>query len=165
MLYIRKTVVGPIAIGSDGQWITHLYLPKNTEGLTDTGKKEPKVVKEAFRQLELYLDGKLRDFDLPLKAEGTEFMKRVWEKLLEVPYGTTASYKDLAIASGNEKAVRAVGMANARNPIAIFIPCHRIIGASGKLVGYGGGLELKTWLIGMEAANKARLNGQVETKG
>ncbi|NLA90913.1 MAG: methylated-DNA--[protein]-cysteine S-methyltransferase [Synergistaceae bacterium] len=156
MLYIRDTIVGPMAIGGDKEWITHLYLPKNTVGLTAIGKKEPKMVKEAFRQLELYLDGKLREFDLPLKAEGTDFMKKVWEKLMEVPYGTTASYKDLAIAAGNEKAVRAVGMANARNPIAIFIPCHRIIGASGKLVGYGGGLELKTWLIEMEAATLAR---------
>ncbi|NLK20009.1 MAG: methylated-DNA--[protein]-cysteine S-methyltransferase [Synergistaceae bacterium] len=165
MLYIQETKVGPMAIGSDGEWITHLYLPKNTVGLTDIGKKEPKVVKEAFRQLKLYLDGKLRDFDLPLKAEGTEFMKRVWEKLLEVPYGTTASYRDLAEASGNVKAVRAVGMANARNPIAIFIPCHRIIGASGKLVGYGGGLELKTWLIDMEAANVKRLNEEAKKRG
>ena len=156
MLYIRDTIVGPMAIGGYKEWITHLYLPKNTVGLTAIGKKEPKMVKEAFRQLELYLDGKLREFDLPLKAEGTDFMKKVWEKLMEVPYGTTASYKDLAIAAGNEKAVRAVGMANARNPIAIFIPCHRIIGASGKLVGYGGGLELKTWLIEMEAATLAR---------
>ncbi|MPM31131.1 Methylated-DNA--protein-cysteine methyltransferase, constitutive [bioreactor metagenome] len=110
-------------------------------------------MKEAFRQLELYLAGKLKRFDLPLKAEGTPFMKKVWEKLVEVPYGTTASYKDLAIASGNPKAVRAVGMANARNPIAIFIPCHRIIGTNGKLVGYGGGLELKTWLLDMEASH------------
>ncbi|MFA7363267.1 MAG: methylated-DNA--[protein]-cysteine S-methyltransferase [Aminobacteriaceae bacterium] len=153
MLYVRKTIVGPMAIGSDGKSITHLYLPKNTAELGGFEKKEPPVVKEAFRQLELYLAGKLKKFDLPLKAEGTPFMKQVWEKLVEVPYGKTASYKDLAIASGNPKAVRAVGMANARNPIAIFIPCHRIIGANGKLVGYGGGLELKTWLLELEAAH------------
>ena len=91
-------------------------------------------------------------------------MKRVWEKLLEVPYGTTASYKDLAIASGNEKAVRA-GNGQRPQPHRHFhtLPPDHI--ASGKLAGHGGGLELKTWLIGMEAANKARLNGQVETKG
>jgi len=80
-------------------------------------------------------------------------MKRVWEKLVKVPYGKTTSYKDLAIASGNPKATRAVGMANARNPIAIFIPCHRVIGSSGKLVGFGGGLELKSWLLALEARN------------
>ena len=78
-------------------------------------------------------------------------MKRVWEKLLEVPYGTTSSYKELAIASGSPKAVRAVGMANARNPIAIVIPCHRIINTGGKLGGYGGGLELKKRLLDLEA--------------
>ena len=153
MLYVRKTIVGPMAIGSDGKSITHLYLPKNTAELDGFEKKEPPVVKEAFRQLELYLAGKLKKFDLALKAEGTPFMKQVWEKLVEVPYGKTASYKDLAIASGNPKAVRAVGVANARSPIAIFIPCHRIIGANGKLVGYGGGLELKTWLLELEAAH------------
>ena len=153
MFFIRKTPVGPIAIGGNENFITHLYLPRNTAKLTGFGEKETSVVSEAFRQLELYLDGRLRVFTLPLKAEGTPFMRRVWEELLEVPYGKTASYKDLAVASGNPKAVRAVGMANARNPIAIFIPCHRIIGSNGKLVGYGGGLELKTWLLDLEATH------------
>jgi methylated-DNA-[protein]-cysteine S-methyltransferase len=151
MLFVRETSIGRIAIGGDTEYVTHLYLPRNTETLGHFDKKETPIIKEAFRQLELYLEGGLCEFTLPLKAEGTPFMKRVWEKLLEVPYGTTASYKDLAIASGNPKAVRAVGMANARNPIAIFIPCHRIINTGGKLGGYGGGLELKQRLLDLEA--------------
>lgn len=153
MLFVRETSIGPIAIGVDDTHVTHLHLPRSTAELTGFDEGETDLAREAFRQLELYLDGKLRVFDLPLRPEGTPFMKRVWEKLLEVPYGTTTSYKALAAVSGNPKAVRAVGMANARNPIAIFIPCHRVIGASGKLVGYGGGLDLKTRLIELEARN------------
>ncbi len=153
MLFVRETSIGRIAIGGDSEYVTHLYLPLNTEMLVHFDKKETPVVGEAFRQLELYLEGRLRDFSLPLKAEGTPFMKRVWEKLLEVPYGKTASYKEIAVAAGNPKAVRAVGMANARNPIAIFIPCHRIINTGGKLGGYGGGLELKQRLLDLEASN------------
>lgn len=153
MLFKRDTAVGPMAIGSDGEFITFLHLPLETSRLKDFGPegKEPPIVREAFRQLDLYLAGKLREFDLPLRPEGTAFMKKVWDALLKVPYGTTASYKDIAEGVGNPKAVRAVGMANARNPIAIFIPCHRIIGHGGKLVGYGGGQDLKKHLLELEA--------------
>lgn len=153
MIFVRETVIGPIAIGGNNEFITHLYLPNSTAGLGHFDREETPPVREAFRQLELYFNGKLREFSLPLKPEGTPFLKRVWEKLMEVPYGKTASYKDLAIASGNPKATRAVGMANAKNPIAIIIPCHRIIGSNGKLVGFGGGLELKSWLLALEARN------------
>jgi methylated-DNA-[protein]-cysteine S-methyltransferase len=153
MISVRETSIGPIGIEGDERSITRLYLPNRAVELKDLDGDETPVVREAFRQLEMYLDGRLREFSLPLKPEGTEFFRRVWEKLREVPYGKTASYKDLAVASGNPKAVRAVGMANARNPIAIFIPCHRIIGTSGKLVGFGGGLELKSRLLALEARN------------
>jgi methylated-DNA-[protein]-cysteine S-methyltransferase len=153
MISVRKTVIGPIGIEGNEGSITRLYLPNRAVELKDFDGEETSVVREAFRQLELYLDGRLRDFSLPLRPEGTPFMKRVWEKLVQVPYGKTTSYRDLAIASGNPKATRAVGMANARNPIAIFIPCHRVIGTSGKLVGFGGGLELKSWLLALEARN------------
>lgn len=155
MLFKRDTAVGPMAIGSDGEFITFLHLPLETARLQEFGpeREEPPVVKEAFRQLDLYLAGKLKEFALPLRPEGTVFMKKVWDALLEVPYGTTASYKDIAEAVGSPKAVRAVGMANARNPIAIFIPCHRIIGHGGKLVGYGGGLDLKKHLLELEAGH------------
>ncbi|HCL80628.1 MAG TPA: cysteine methyltransferase [Synergistaceae bacterium] len=153
MLFKRETAIGPIAIGEKDGFIAYLHLPGETARLRNFGAtdEEPPVVREAFRQLELYLDGALKKFDLPLKPEGTPFMRKVWDALLTVPYGVTASYKDIAEAVGSPKAVRAVGLANARNPIAIFIPCHRIIGSSGKLVGFGGGLELKQRLIDLEA--------------
>jgi methylated-DNA-[protein]-cysteine S-methyltransferase len=153
MISIRETAIGPIGIEGDQGSITALYLPNKAAELPRSEETETPIVREAFRQLGLYLDGQLHEFDLPLNPEGTSFMKRVWEKLVKVPYGKTTSYKDLAIASGNPKATRAVGMANARNPIAIFIPCHRVIGSSGKLVGFGGGLELKSWLLALEARN------------
>lgn len=153
MVFVRETAIGRIGIEGDEGLITRLYLPNRATELDHFGGDETPVVREAFRQLEMYLDGKLREFSLPLEPEGTPFLKHVWGKLVEVPYGKTASYKDLAIASGNPKATRAVGMANARNPIAIFIPCHRIIGTNGKLVGFGGGLELKSWLLALEARN------------
>lgn len=153
MICVRETAIGPIAIEGDEGAITRLYLPNRAAGLGRCGGEESPLIREAFRQLELYLDGKLKIFSIPLEPAGTDFFKRVWEKLREVPYGRTSSYKDLAIASGNPKAIRAVGMANARNPIAIFIPCHRIIGTNGKLVGFGGGLDLKSRLLELEARN------------
>jgi len=87
---------------------------------------------------------------LPLAPAGTAFMQKVWNALLTIPYGETRSYKEIAIAVGNSKACRAVGMANNRNPISVVIPCHRVIGANGKLVGYGGGLDIKSYLLDLE---------------
>ena len=107
----------------------------------------------AAEQLESYLAGELRQFDLPLAPRGTEFQKRVWDELLKIPYGQTRSYKQVAEQAGNIKAVRAVGMANNRNPIVIVIPCHRVVGHSGDLVGYGGGLSLKRQLLDLESGN------------
>lgn len=97
-----------------------------------------------------YLKGERKEFNLPLKAEGTKFQMSVWEALTHIPYGETRSYKDIAAAINNEKAVRAVGNANNKNPIPIFIPCHRVIGADGKLVGFGCGLDIKEKLLDIE---------------
>ncbi|MCY4089574.1 MAG: methylated-DNA--[protein]-cysteine S-methyltransferase [Caldilineaceae bacterium] len=107
------------------------------------------LLEEARRQLAAYFDGALRRFDLPLALDGTPFQRQVWEQLLSVGYGETASYGAIAEAIGNPKAVRAVGAANGRNPVAIIVPCHRIIGRGGraKLTGYGGGLWRKEWLL------------------
>ena len=90
---------------------------------------------------------------MPTAPSGTEFQQKVWKALKDIPYGKTKSYKDIAAAVGNEKACRAVGMANNRNPISIIIPCHRVIGKNGKLVGYGGGLEIKEYLLKLESDN------------
>jgi methylated-DNA-[protein]-cysteine S-methyltransferase len=101
-------------------------------------------------QLQEYFDGKRRDFDLPLVLHGTPFQKEVWMQLTKIPYGETRSYKQIALAIGASKAVRAIGRANNRNPIPIVIPCHRVIGSNGALVGYGGGLPIKEYLLTLE---------------
>ena len=100
--------------------------------------------------LKEYFDGKRREFDLPLKFEGTDFQKKAWNALLTIPYGQTRSYKEQAEAVGNKKACRAVGAANGKNPISIIVPCHRVIGTDGSLIGYGGGLEMKKSLLDLE---------------
>ena len=148
-LYFHHTAIGRIGIAEDNGSITNLFFE------TDTVPQyvemcETELIKEAFRQLEAFLAGELKSFSLPLAPRGTEFMRAVWKILREVPYGKTTSYKDIAIASGNPKAARAVGMANNKNPIPLLIPCHRIIGTDGKLVGYRGGLDVKRKLLELE---------------
>jgi methylated-DNA-[protein]-cysteine S-methyltransferase len=108
------------------------------------------LLAEAVRQLRAYFGGQLRKFELPLDLAGTEFQRRVWLELTRIPYGETRSYQELARAIDVPKAVRAVGAANGANPVAIVVPCHRVIGAGGKLVGYGGGLPLKRRLLSLE---------------
>ncbi len=108
------------------------------------------VIEEAIRQLESYFAGKHRDFDIPLRMVGTDFQKSVWEALMQVPYGATSTYLELAQSLGNKNAVRAVASANGANAIAILIPCHRIIGSDGELVGYAGGLPAKKKLLELE---------------
>ncbi|MCH7379491.1 MULTISPECIES: methylated-DNA--[protein]-cysteine S-methyltransferase [Acinetobacter] len=102
------------------------------------------------QQLEQYFVGQRQQFDLPLDFQGTAFQQQVWQALLSIPYGETRSYKDIAIQLGNEKAVRAVGAANGKNPISIIAPCHRVIGSSGALVGFAGGLDKKQILLSLE---------------
>ncbi|HZT32056.1 MAG TPA: methylated-DNA--[protein]-cysteine S-methyltransferase [Bryobacteraceae bacterium] len=114
------------------------------------------LLREAARQLQAYFDGRLAVFNLPLEMEGTPFQRRVWAELVEIPYGETRSYAEVAAAIGAPRAVRAVGAANGRNPAPIVVPCHRVIGAGGKLVGYGGGLALKRRLLDLEAEHVER---------
>ena len=111
--------------------------------IEDSNIIETKLIKETYNQIEEYLNKKRKQFDLPLQLQGSEFQIKVWNELRNIPYGDTCSYKDIAIKIGNEKASRAVGMANNRNKIAILVPCHRVIGADGNLTGYAGGLEIK----------------------
>ena len=110
------------------------------------------LIQEAVRQLRAYFDRELRRFDLPLDLQGTSFQLRVWSQLHTIPFGETRSYLDIASAIGSPAAVRAVGAANGANPVAIIVPCHRVIGSNGKLVGYGGGLPLKKRLLELEGA-------------
>jgi len=112
---------------------------------------------EAARQLQAYFAGQLTQFRLPLDMEGTEFQRRVWSALETIPYGETRTYGQIAEALEQPSAVRAVGAANGSNPVPIVVPCHRVIGANGKLVGYGGGLALKRWLLNLEQRYSGRL--------
>lgn len=108
------------------------------------------ILRKAYAQLDEYFKGKRKSFDLKLHIEGTEFQKKVWHELTKIPYGEIATYKDIAMRVGNVKAVRAVGNSNNKNKIGIILPCHRVIGSNGKLVGYAGGLDKKEWLLNHE---------------
>lgn len=153
-----ESPLGELRLASNGAALTELLLPSHNgrplpqEPLgtqqTDT------VLREALRQLRAYFAGKLRDFDIPLDPQGTDYQLRVWRELRKIPYGETISYGELARRMGRPAASRAVGAANGRNPISIMIPCHRVIGADGTLTGYGGGLEAKRWLLEHEAKGK-----------
>ncbi len=147
----RNTPLGRIGIEENGKAVVRLYLPGSLPDGAPAAETETPLLREAFRQLQEYADGKRRDFDLPLEPSGTPFLEKVWEELLHIPYGKTASYKEIAERVGSPKAFRAVGQANHRNPIAIFIPCHRVIAADGSLGGYGGGLDMKRRLLELES--------------
>jgi methylated-DNA-[protein]-cysteine S-methyltransferase len=117
-------------------------------------RREPGSFRDAAEQLRSYFAGELREFDLPLDTRGTPFQRRVWAALRDIPYGSTISYAELAAAVGKPGAARAVGAANGRNPIAVVIPCHRVIGGSGALTGYGGGLGRKRLLLELEGGRR-----------
>jgi methylated-DNA-[protein]-cysteine S-methyltransferase len=117
--------------------------------------EDPARFEEARQQLEEYFDGQRTEFDVPLNAKGTVFQHEVWAALQTIPYGEVRSYGEIAEQIGRPKASRAVGLANARNPIAVIVPCHRVIGASGVLIGYAGGLERKRLLLDLEAQSAA----------
>lgn len=126
-------------------------LPERVKlGEMKQNKKHPVLLK-AKQQLEEYFKGQRTDFDVPIEFYGTSFQQQVWQALLTIPYGETRSYKQIAQQIGNEKAVRAVGAANGKNPISIIAPCHRVIGTNGKLVGFAGGLERKEILLNIES--------------
>lgn len=148
-LYFSETLIGRIAIAEQNGNITQLYFATDVIP-SDFKITETPLLNAAFSQLNAYLAGELQQFSLPLAPQGTEFMQAVWQTLCTIPYGKTASYKDIAVAIGNPKAVRAVGLANNKNPLPIFIPCHRVIGSNGKLVGYAGGLQIKQQLLDLE---------------
>jgi methylated-DNA-[protein]-cysteine S-methyltransferase len=148
-LYFYETPVGKIGLADNGRAITDLFFGEDSP-LTEYIINETELLKSAYKQLMEYFSGSRKIFDLSLAFEGTSFQQKVWKALLTIPYGQVRSYKDIARQTGNEKACRAVGMANNRNSIGIIIPCHRVIGSDGKLVGYGGGLDIKRYLLQLE---------------
>ncbi len=141
-----KSPLGLVKIEGDKSGITYVNFTD------DKPKKQsvPEDLKDCYNQIDEYFKGKRKKFNLNLKPEGTDFQMSVWKQLEKIPYGKTASYQDVAIAIKNKKAVRAVGLANSKNPISIIIPCHRVIGKNGSLTGYGGGLDRKKWLLDFE---------------
>ncbi|HEX2927794.1 MAG TPA: methylated-DNA--[protein]-cysteine S-methyltransferase [Ruminiclostridium sp.] len=173
-IFFFPTQIGIIGIAEQENKITNVFfetdkisgkdilrdksniLPEEISRLESNGFyiNRTEVLREAERQLDEYLKGGRKVFDLPMSPEGTEFMQSVWKCLCGIPYGQTRTYGEIAEAAGNIKACRAVGMANNRNPIPIFIPCHRVVGANGKLTGYRGGLTIKQKLLELERCCK-----------
>ena len=149
-IFSYHTCLGNTWLAEEDGYITHLFLHRESIPLKEAFYKETPSLKEAHKQLEEYLKGMRKDFVLQLKPHGTPFQIKVWYALLNIPYGQTASYQDVAIAVGNERAARAVGSANSLNPLPIFFPCHRVIGKNGSMVGYSEGLNFKIKLLKLE---------------
>jgi len=152
-----ESILGQLWIGYTSKGLAKLDFAIRREDFIESLKKTYNIVTEHngansdySRQISLYLDEKLKNFDLPLDLNGSPFQISVWKELLKIPYGEVRTYKDIAVAVGREKGFRAVGMANNRNPVSIVVPCHRVIGSSGELVGYGGGIEAKVKLLKLE---------------
>ncbi len=151
-----NTKIGKIGIKEDETGITAVFFEKEL-GQVDTAAcmdQETPVLKKAASEIMEYLDGKRKVFTVPLSLKGTAFQLEDWKALLTIPYGETRSYQYIAEQIGKPKACRAVGHANNRNPISIIVPCHRVVGKDGSLVGYGGGLEIKEYLLDLERDNK-----------
>src|SRR5690349_16199804 len=148
-----------LIVASDGAAIVGVWManaePDERNWANRCGRDD--LLVETRRQLAAYFAGRLERFDVPLAPNGTEFQRRVWGALREIPFGVTISYADLARRVSNVAAVRAVGAANGRNPIPIIVPCHRVIGSDGSLTGFGGGLERKRWLLEHEGAQRTLL--------
>ena len=142
-----KSEIGMLEITSDGQGITGVSYSDEREELAS----DDPIIKETIHQLDEYFQGKRKEFDVPLSLHGTPFQTHVWEALRTIRYGETCSYQQIASMVGNEKAVRAVGMANHVNPAVIIIPCHRVIGKNGSMVGYAGGIDKKKYLLELES--------------
>lgn|SRR5262245_28758943 len=146
------TIIGRILIAGDDDAICAIRFERDNRPDPEWQPATRKLLREASRQLELYFERQLREFVLPLRPKGTSFQKTVWRELQKIPYGGTISYGELACRVGKPHASRAVGAANGANPIPIVIPCHRVIGANGKLTGFGGGLPIKQKLLALESA-------------
>jgi len=148
-IWYYESPVGTIGITEEDDAISHVFY-KNDSSMPGYSMKETSLIKKAATQLSEYFVGKRKEFDLPLLLQGTEFQQSVWKSLKAIPAGQTVSYKDIAVQVGHPKAYRAVGMANNKNPIVIVVPCHRVIGMDGGMVGYAGGLSIKQFLLELE---------------
>lgn len=143
--YSYNTILGEIYIAENDGYICNVSFCD-----LNYTREETALIKKTYTQLEEYFKSERQTFDIRLSAQGTDFQKTVWKELQKIPYGKTATYKDIAKNIGNKNASRAVGMANNKNPIAIIIPCHRVIGSNGNLTGYAGGINIKKYLLDLE---------------
>ena len=150
--FYYEMAIGRICIVQENESITHIDLDEMPK---DAKNEETLLLKNAAKQLAEYFSAQRSSFDLPLAPKGTGFQQSVWQALLKIPYGATRCYSEIAEVIGNEKACRAVGMANNKNPILIVIPCHRVIGKDGSLTGYGEGLPIKQFLLDLEKKGSA----------
>ena len=152
MNYVCKydSPIGPLYLGEEDGHLTHLVFSEADPRLTGYVFGETSLLKQTKQELDEYFAGTRQSFSIPLRAQGTMFQEQVWGKLLEIPYGESRSYKDLAQSMQSPGASRAIGITNSRNPISILIPCHRVIGQSGNLTGYAGGLAAKQFLLELE---------------
>lgn len=148
---IIDSPIGPLTLAGEGGVLTHLRMVDQTyEPDRADWELDDRAFPEAVEQLGEYFAGERREFDLELTMQGTEFQQKVWNALRSIPYGETRSYGQIAEQIGSPNASRAVGLANGHNPIAVIVPCHRVIGANGSLTGFGGGLERKSRLLELE---------------
>ena len=156
-----ESPLGRMFVKGDGQFVTGLYLPqhKGWQGPDAAWQESAAPFAAVLEQLGEYFAGERQAFDVPLKLAGTPFQQRVWQELVCIPFGTTITYAQLAQLIGKPTASRAVGHANSRNPISIIVPCHRVIGADGKLTGYAGGVDKKQWLLAWERGATAAERG------
>lgn len=147
---IYESPIGPLTLASNGAALTQLEFENGRYALPAHPAGCDRILDKARRELDLYFAGKLRTFTVAVAPAGTEFQRKAWAALQKIPYGATRTYGQQATAIGNPAASRAVGAANGRNPIAVIIPCHRVIGSSGALTGFGGGMERKQFLLDLE---------------
>lgn len=151
-MFFYDTPIGRIGIAEEDGSLTRLAF--QTELPAGAVLEETPLAARCRQELDEYFSGERQSFDLPLCAKGTDFQKKVWAALCEIPYGETRTYGEVAAAVGSPKAARAVGLANNRNPIAVIVPCHRVVGSNGKLVGYAGGLDKKEFLLELERTHR-----------
>lgn len=153
-----ESPIGDLLLSGDGPGLKLIGFPSGKGAVTPDQDwiEDPSCFPQVEKQLGEYFSGKRRVFELELEPEGTQFQIAVLDSLVQIPYGETRSYRDIAISIGRPKAVRAVGAANGRNPLPIVIPCHRVIGTNGSLTGFAGGLETKTFLLELEAKTSLR---------
>ncbi|MFC4858774.1 methylated-DNA--[protein]-cysteine S-methyltransferase [Actinophytocola glycyrrhizae] len=149
---VMDTPVGPLTLVASDGVLCGLYMDeqRHRPAAEVFGPRDDRHSRDAIEQLTAYFDGDLKDFDVPLALHGTEFQRRVWTELATIPYGETTTYGELAERLGHPTAARAVGLANGKNPVSIIVPCHRVVGSTGNLTGYGGGLPRKRYLLAFE---------------